>query len=193
MSISPHFGHRTESILSPSIQNAGHIPCPAGSLMRASNLPYACEKKALRLQSRGCVVEFRAVRSGVRLLPRCNDQLSALNARIFAAIGVVLQFVIPPPAPANVASPLRPIRQRSVLPAEVIAPDQRVAFRGLRLLRVSSLRKQTRAQQATKCSGEPLQSAASIPIRAHFLNLPICISTPSRRWTHSAAVAKLPP
>ncbi len=45
MSISPHFGQPTEPKLSPSAQNAGHIPCPAGNLMRASNLPYACENK----------------------------------------------------------------------------------------------------------------------------------------------------
>src|SRR6266850_6848980 len=43
-SISPHLGQPTLLISLPSIQNAGHIPCPEGILMRASNRPYACLK-----------------------------------------------------------------------------------------------------------------------------------------------------
>src|SRR5580692_7721952 len=39
MSISPHFGQPAGEMSSPSIQNAGHIPCPSGILMRDSNRP----------------------------------------------------------------------------------------------------------------------------------------------------------
>src|SRR2546430_1604436 len=46
-SISPLFGQPTEPMLSPSIQNAGHIPCPRGILMLASNRPYACVNRPL--------------------------------------------------------------------------------------------------------------------------------------------------
>jgi hypothetical protein len=41
MSSSPHAGHDTVGKLFPNIQNAGHNPWPAGSLMRASILPGA--------------------------------------------------------------------------------------------------------------------------------------------------------
>ena len=40
MSISPQAGHPTVSKFSPSIQNAGQIPLPVGSAMRASTVPY---------------------------------------------------------------------------------------------------------------------------------------------------------
>ena len=40
MSISPHRGQPTVAMLLPSIQKAGQIPWPNGSLMRASMRPY---------------------------------------------------------------------------------------------------------------------------------------------------------
>ena len=42
MSISPQAGQLTSSMLVPIIQNAGHMPCPSGTLMLASSRPYAC-------------------------------------------------------------------------------------------------------------------------------------------------------
>ena len=42
MSISPHVGQPAVPMSSPSIQNAGQRPCPAGILIRASNRPYFC-------------------------------------------------------------------------------------------------------------------------------------------------------
>src|SRR5687768_2629575 len=42
MSISPLVGQPTLPMLLPSIQNAGHRPCPRGTRRRASNRPYAC-------------------------------------------------------------------------------------------------------------------------------------------------------
>ena len=47
MSISPHTGHPTSSKFAPSIQNAGQIPCPRGSLMRASNRPFCSSNRSL--------------------------------------------------------------------------------------------------------------------------------------------------
>jgi hypothetical protein len=38
-SISPHAGQPQASMSAPSIQNAGHTPRPAGTLMRASTRP----------------------------------------------------------------------------------------------------------------------------------------------------------
>jgi len=41
MSISPHAGQATPLLrLVPSIQNAGHMPCPSGTCMRPSMCPY---------------------------------------------------------------------------------------------------------------------------------------------------------
>lgn len=42
MSISPHPGQPTESMLDPSIQNAGQRPCPDGSFIRAATVPGKC-------------------------------------------------------------------------------------------------------------------------------------------------------
>jgi hypothetical protein len=42
MSISPLFGQPTLPMLLPRAQNAGQIPCPPGSWMRASMCPYCC-------------------------------------------------------------------------------------------------------------------------------------------------------
>src|SRR3954452_7699650 len=39
MSISPHCGQPTLPMSEPSIQNAGHMPCPRGSFIRASMCP----------------------------------------------------------------------------------------------------------------------------------------------------------
>jgi hypothetical protein len=38
-SISPLLGHPTLPMSLPSIQNAGHRPCPRGTFSRASNRP----------------------------------------------------------------------------------------------------------------------------------------------------------
>jgi hypothetical protein len=42
-SISPHAGQPTRSMLVPSAQNAGQIPAPRGTRMRASTRPNANE------------------------------------------------------------------------------------------------------------------------------------------------------
>ncbi len=39
-SISPELGQPTEPMSVPSIQNAGHMPCPRGIFIRASTCPY---------------------------------------------------------------------------------------------------------------------------------------------------------
>ena len=49
ISISPHIGQFTWSILSPNSQNAGQIPGPVGVLILASNLPYVWLNKPLVL------------------------------------------------------------------------------------------------------------------------------------------------
>ena len=40
MSVSPDAGQPTLEMLLPSIHQPGHVPCVAGSLMRASMRPY---------------------------------------------------------------------------------------------------------------------------------------------------------
>lgn len=40
MSISPELGQPTCPMSLPSIQKAGHMPCPRGTLSRASTRPY---------------------------------------------------------------------------------------------------------------------------------------------------------
>lgn len=42
-SISPELGQPTCPMSSPSIQKAGHMPCPFGIFIRASTWPYAAE------------------------------------------------------------------------------------------------------------------------------------------------------
>lgn len=44
-SISPEFGQPTWPMSLPSIQNAGHIPWPRGTLSLASTCPYAWVKR----------------------------------------------------------------------------------------------------------------------------------------------------
>jgi len=45
MSISPHAGQFTVVMLSPSIQKAGHMPWPKGTLMRDSMRPYSIPQR----------------------------------------------------------------------------------------------------------------------------------------------------
>lgn len=40
MSISPQPGHPALEMLAPSVQNAGHMPYPEGTLMLAAIFPY---------------------------------------------------------------------------------------------------------------------------------------------------------
>src|SRR5690242_3750119 len=74
-------------------------------------------------------MEFLAVWTRVGLRARGDHQLAVLDARILRAIGVVLQFVIPPTVSTDVIRPLRHVRRRSTLSLEFIAPNQRVPLR----------------------------------------------------------------
>src|SRR5260221_4898729 len=137
---------------------------PRGQLDARLESPVRLREQTLRLQSRRRVVEFLAVRPGVRLPPRRDYQLPILNPRILRAIRVVLQLMIPPPAPANVVCPLRRIRQRAVLPIKLIAPHQGVALWRLRLLRLASLRKQTHGSKQTNVVARPSTRYLQLPM-----------------------------
>src|SRR6266576_5700462 len=70
-STSPQFGQPAVPMLSPSIQNAGQIPCPNGILIRASNRPKVWVN--LFLVSNLPEVKLRGIPS-----EPVNDSLSAL-------------------------------------------------------------------------------------------------------------------
>src|ERR1700716_3818880 len=63
--------------------------------------PVRLREQSFRLQPRRGVLEFRAVWTGIWLLPRCNHQLPVINSSILRAVRVVLEFTIAPPAAAN--------------------------------------------------------------------------------------------
>src|SRR5260221_345621 len=69
MSISPHCGQPAEVTSAPIIQNAGHIPWPAGSFMRASMRPYLTANFDSVLRRAGANVTRAGVRAAVENVP----------------------------------------------------------------------------------------------------------------------------
>src|SRR5216684_3533942 len=88
MSISPQSGQSTVPMLLPSIQKAGHIPCPRGILIRASKRPYFCSNnpRVLRLTR-------DAVGSLVGFLVGGDDKVAILHVGVRCSIRVGLEFV----------------------------------------------------------------------------------------------------
>src|SRR5579883_2980589 len=118
MSISPHAGQLTLLMLSPSVQNAGHSPCPAGSMMRASNRPYACANNPCVL-SRALVywhVPYQHWQRRCARRRRRDDQVASRDDGVLAAARVVLELLVAPARATDVVSPLGRVDRRAVGP-----------------------------------------------------------------------------
>ena len=114
-------------ILSPSIQKAGQIPCPYGSLRRASTLSILPGVESLCLETcrrigasadRGC------------FLAGLDHQHSVFHTDVFGPIGVSLPLLIPPAATAQIKRPVFQIQFGTlefIMPGDI--PTGSIPFR----------------------------------------------------------------
>src|SRR5215468_8100317 len=77
-----------------------------------------------RLKPRGGVVPAYAVRTGIGLLGRGDNQVAVLDGRVPGAGGVVLKFVVAPSIPAGFPGPLARVGCRAIHAVKLVAPGE---------------------------------------------------------------------
>src|ERR1700694_1046139 len=108
-------------------------------------------EQILRLQASGRVIARDAVFGiGVRVFLRGYDEVAALELRVLRAIGIGLEFVVPPAVTTEVVCPFCGIRRGTIRPADLMAPDEGVARGRRRLERSASAAAERRKRQNEK-------------------------------------------